>query len=84
MNDSAKQQPKGNREPRARRLVSAADAGTYLGVTEWAIRRWKSQGRIPFVALGRAIRYDLDDLDELIDTFKVQPGRFGLATDDDA
>ena len=84
MGNSARPRNKRNSTPGERRLVAAAEAGKYLGVSQWTIRRWKAQERIPFVRLGRAIRYDLDDLDEMIEVLKVLPGRFKLAGDDNS
>jgi excisionase family DNA binding protein len=45
--------------------VDTAGAAAYLGTTPRHIRDLKSRGRLPFVQLGRLIRFDLDELDRL-------------------
>lgn len=73
---------KPGRIPRKKGLLNVAEAGEVLGVSPWTIRRWVSQGRVPFVKLGKAVRFDKEDLVKLIEQCKVKPGRFGLADDD--
>ncbi len=62
------------------RLLDAEGAARYLSVTVWAIRRWVSQRRIPFLKVGRLTRFDRRDLDELIEKLKVPPGRHPLGS----
>ena len=62
------------------RLLTVLAAARYLGVTEWAVRRWISQRRVPFVKLGRCTRLDRHDLDRLIERSKVPPGKHRLET----
>lgn len=64
-----------------RRLYTVVEAGAFLGVSVWTIYRWIGQRRVPFVKIGRAVRFDKLDLEKLIEECKVQPGRFGLADD---
>ncbi len=62
------------------RLLDAEGAARYLSVTVWAIRRWVSQRRIPYLKVGRLTRFDRQDLDELIEKLKVPPGRHPLGS----
>lgn len=63
---------------RERILLNVDETAIFLGVSVWTIRRWVSQERIPFVKLGRAVRFDKEDLLALVDRCKVKPRRFGL------
>ncbi len=56
------------------RLLTVAQASVYLGVTEGGLRRWIFQERLPVVRLGRCVRLDKGDLDELIEARKEDPG----------
>ncbi len=69
--------------PVQRRLISDPEAATYLGVSLSFLRQGRMEGRRanrspgpPFVKLGTAIRYDLQDLDAWIAANKseVAPG----------
>lgn len=54
-----------------RRLYTASEAGEYLGLSEQTIRQWASQGRLPKVKIGgKALRFDIRDLDLLIKSDK--------------
>jgi hypothetical protein len=56
------------------RLVKQDKAAEYLGLSEATLERdrWRG-GNIPFVRIGpRAIRYDLEQLDDYIDRNTVQ------------
>ena len=45
-------------------LLSAADAAAYLGVRPQTLAVWRSYGRydLPFVKVGRLVKYRLSDL----------------------
>lgn len=55
----------------AKRLVAAAEAAEYIGVTEAAIRSLAYRRTIPFVHVGRLLRFDLRALDRYIDANTV-------------
>ena len=42
-----------------RRFFNAKEISTYLGVSEEAIRKWAIRGKIPFVKLGKSLRFDM-------------------------
>lgn len=44
------------------RLLTAAEAGVFLGYAEGTIRNKTSRGEIPHVQMGRTVRYRLSDL----------------------
>jgi len=56
-----------------RRLLTIQEAAQFLRVSVSTLYGWVYQRRIPFVKLGRALRFDLADLDRLIDTNRNQP-----------
>jgi len=48
-----------------RPLVDTAGAAEHLGTTARHVRDLKARGKLPFVPLGRLVRFDLDELDRL-------------------
>jgi len=57
-------------QPIKRRLLTDPEAATYLGVSLSFLRQGRMEGRRanrspgpPFIKLGKAIRYDIQDLD---------------------
>lgn len=52
------------------RLLSTAQAAEYLGVSASAIRRLLYSGKIKTVAIMSHLRYDVQDLDTLINASK--------------
>jgi excisionase family DNA binding protein len=57
--------------PSGKRFLSAAETGEYLGLAEGTVRQWASMRKIPFVKLGRSLRFDIRDLEELANANKV-------------
>ena len=42
-----------------KRFFNAKEISTYLGVSEESIRKWTLRGKIPFVKLGKSLRFDM-------------------------
>lgn len=50
-------------KPPAGALLTGIQAAKWLGVSEYTLRRWRSQGRGPAcVRVGRLVRYRTEDL----------------------
>ena len=47
-------------------LLSVEEAASYLRIAVWTMRHWVSQRKIPFVRLGRLVRFRQADLDAYI------------------
>lgn len=60
------------RTPNAR-LVTVQDAAVYLAVSVSTLYGWVYQRRIPFVKVGRALRFDPADLDQFIESNRIRP-----------
>jgi excisionase family DNA binding protein len=43
-------------------LLTTNDVARLLGCTPAAVRKWRAQGRLPAVKLGRLVRYRGDDV----------------------
>ena len=57
-----------------RRLLNIREASGLLGLSVHTIYSWISQKRsIPYVKLGKAVRFDTRDLDKWIERMKVHP-----------
>ena len=55
------------------RLMTVQDAARYLAVSVSTLYGWVYQRRIPFVKVGRALRFDLGDLDRFIESNRIRP-----------
>jgi len=53
------------------RLLDVEGAAEYLSVTPRFIRRLVAERRVPFVKLGRHLRFDPSDLDRLINAGRI-------------
>jgi excisionase family DNA binding protein len=53
------------------RLLKLADAAEYLGTTPRHIRELQYRRELPFVKIGRSVRFDLRDLDLYIEMRKT-------------
>lgn len=49
------------------RLLTAAEAASYLGYAEGTVRNKVSRGEIPFVRFGRTVRFRLSALERWIE-----------------
>jgi len=58
----------------AQRLITIREAAEYTGLAVSTLYSWVWQKRVPYVKLGRAVRFDLADLDRLIQLRRVEAG----------
>jgi excisionase family DNA binding protein len=56
-----------------RRLITVQEAALYLSVSVSTLYGWVYQRRIPFVKVGRALRFDLVDLENLVHVNRIRP-----------
>ena len=59
----------------ARQLLTVDEASARLNVAPRFVRRLISERRVPFVKLGRHVRLDAADIDELVERGRVEPPR---------
>jgi len=55
------------------RLLTVHEAARLLSVSPSTLYGWVYQRRIPFVKVGRALRFDLADLDSFIEANRNRP-----------
>jgi excisionase family DNA binding protein len=48
------------------KLLKTDEAAELLSIKPWTLRSWVSEGRIPFVKLGRLVRFNEKRLEEWI------------------
>ena len=60
-------------ESNTHRLFTVREAARYLSVSVSTLYGWVHQRRIPFVKAGRALRFDLADLDRFIESNRIRP-----------
>jgi excisionase family DNA binding protein len=70
----------GEREPHER-LVPIREAALYLSVSVSTLYGWVWQRRIPFVKIGRALRFDLRDLEAFVEANRQIPTQKSSCTD---
>lgn len=58
------------------KLLSVSEAAEMLGLSKHTLNQWKSQGRIPFIKLGRRTLFDPDDLEAFIADRRVKPKKY--------
>lgn len=59
-------------EPMESRLLKSREAARYLSLCERKLWAMTQDGIIPAVRIGRAVRYDRDDLDQFIQRAKIK------------
>ncbi len=66
--------PQTRMPPLVKRLLSAEEAGRYLGFkSAWPVRELKWKGDLPYVQIGkRRIMFDVHDLDRFVDERKTR------------
>jgi len=62
------------------RLWNIQQAATYLSVSVSTLYGWVWQRRIPFVKMGRALRFDPSDLENFIEASKQRPRKESAIT----
>jgi excisionase family DNA binding protein len=55
------------------RLITIKEAASYLAVSVSTLYGWVWQRRIPFIKMGRALRFDRADLEQFVQANRVQP-----------
>lgn len=55
------------------RLLTVQEAAQYLAVSTSTLYGWVWQHRIPFIKLGRALRFDPNDLNAFVEANKQLP-----------
>ena len=54
-------------------LMDMSAASTQLGVTKNTLYSWVSQKKIPYVKIGRLVKFDQRDIDAWVEGNKVKP-----------
>ena len=55
------------------RLVNTKELAKYIGITEGTARVWVCHKKIPYVKVGRLVKFDLNAIDAWVDKNKVEP-----------
>jgi excisionase family DNA binding protein len=55
------------------RLLTETEACEYLRVRPRQLFNWRMNGLVPFIRIGRAIRFRVTDLDAAIDRMTINP-----------
>ena len=49
-----------------KRFVSIKDLAAYLGVSEHTVKSWVYQDRLPCKRIGRVIRFDIKEINDML------------------
>ena len=60
----------------ANRLLDIAEVSVRLGVSVNTLYSWVNQRKIPYVKIGRLLRFDQETIDAWIEERKVKPAEF--------
>ena len=60
---------------RATQLVNVNEAAQFLAVSPSTLYGWVWQRRIPFVKVGRAVRFDIADLERFVTQNRIEARR---------
>ncbi len=55
-----------------RRLMTVREAANYLAISASTLYGWVWQRKVPFVKVGRALRFDVADLEKLVRSNRVE------------
>ena len=55
-----------------RRLMTVREAANYLAISVSTLYGWAWQRKVPFVKVGRALRFDLSDLEKFVRSNRVE------------
>ena len=55
-------------------LINYQQASRVLAISETTLRKWVSCRRVPHVKLGRAVRFDTDELERWIESRSIREG----------
>ena len=56
-----------------KKLFTIREAAQYTGLSPHTLYSWVWQKKIPYVKLGKAVRFDVADLDKCIELHRIEP-----------
>jgi excisionase family DNA binding protein len=56
-----------------RRLLNITELSRQLGLAKGTIYNWVCQRRIPFIKLGRALRFDSEEVEQIVKHVPKEP-----------
>ena len=59
------------------RLIDIKECAELLGLSSNTLYSWVSQGKIPYVKVGRSTKFDIKDIEKWIEGNKVEPFKLG-------
>jgi excisionase family DNA binding protein len=54
------------------RYLKCEEAAEYLSVSPWTLRHWVCERRVPFIRVGRMVRFRLEDLERFMNSGLVR------------
>ncbi|MDB4314139.1 helix-turn-helix domain-containing protein [Akkermansiaceae bacterium] len=62
--------PNTKHEPK--RQVSPKELAEYFSVSTRTVTNWKAAGIIPFIRIGRVVRFSIDEVEAALEKYKVK------------
>ena len=59
-----------------KRFVSIKDLAVYLGVSEYTVKSWVYQDRLPCKRIGRVVRFDIKEINDMLKNGNRAMSRF--------
>ncbi len=54
-------------------MLNVHELSKELGMSESGIYQWVGQGKIPFVKIGRSVRFDFEEIKKWVEAKKIKP-----------
>lgn len=58
-----------------KRILTIDELAQYLGFAKGTIYNWVYLKKIPYVKLGGRVKFDIRDIDQMIERLKIEPNR---------
>ena len=55
------------------RYFSPQELSQYLGIARQTVYEWTSQKKVPFIKLGRLVKFDQREIEEWMKTQRIEP-----------
>lgn len=58
-----------------RRFLGIEELAEYLGVRKSTLYAWRHQGKIPYIKIGRLVKFDSLEIDTWIEKYRIKERR---------
>ena len=59
-------------------LLNVKELSEYTGISKSTIYEWVNMKKIPYIKIGKLVKFDPKDIDAFIQNHKIKPGNLAL------